>query len=221
MTASKERIMAAYQRYARNYDFSMKLYRLLGLQMDKYRERVVDLLKLKEGDCVIDLGCGTGLNFPYILKKIGPKGHLIGVDFSSEMLACAQKRIRRSSWENVQLIHSNIMTYEFPTGVNGVISTGVFGYLEEQDEVIKAISSVLEFDVRFVIVDGKSKSRWPLWLFKLFLWISSPYELTEDYFSIDTRKLVDHYFKNTSYEEVYGGVIYILSAWRDSPRKNS
>ncbi len=215
MSVSKESIKAAYQRYAHNYDFSMKIYRMLGLHIDAYRERAVDLLNLKQGDHVIELGCGTGLNFPYILKKIGPQGHLIGVDFSSEMLACAQKRVDSSSCKNIQLIQSDIMEYDLPSDINGVISTGVFGYLEEQDEIIKRISYALPPGGRFVLVDGTSKNRCPLWLFKLILWLSGPYKLTKDYFNINTRELMEHYFKNTSYEEVYRGLIFILSGWND------
>lgn len=216
MSVSKESIKNAYQKYAYSYNFSMNIYRLLGLHIEAYRKRAADLLNIKEGDLVIELGCGTGLNFSHILKKIGPEGHLIGVDFSSKMLACEQERVDRSSWKNVQLVHSDIMAYDFPSDVNGIISTGVFGYLNEQDEIIKRISHALAPDGRLVLIDGTTKNRCPSWLFKLFLWLSGPYELTEDYFKSDTRKLVEHHFQNTSYEEVYRGLIFILSGWRDS-----
>jgi len=211
MSVLKKNAEAVYQKYARNYDLVIKFYRLIGLHIEDYREHAVDLLNLKQGDCVLDLGCGTGLNFPHILKKIGPEGRLIGVDFSSEMLACAKERIKRSSWENVQLVHSDIAAYNFPSDINGVISTGVFGYLDERNRIIEKISHILEPEGRLAIIDGKHPSRWPSWLFKLFIWLSSPYGVTEDYFNSDTRELVERYFQNITYKEVYGGLIFILA----------
>ena len=95
MSLSRARVEAAYQRHAKNYDLAVKVYGLVGLHIEKYRSRALELLQLKRGDCVIDLGCGTGLSFPLLMKSIGTEGHLIGVDCSSEMLACAQERVNR------------------------------------------------------------------------------------------------------------------------------
>ena len=77
------------------------------------------------------------------MDQIGPKGRLIGVDLSSEMLACAQERVHREGWKNVELIEADIAAYEFPEGLNGVISTGVFGYVSEREHVIEKISHAL------------------------------------------------------------------------------
>ncbi len=128
MSISNIDIEAAYQRNARNYDLAVKLfYPLIGLHIAEYRRRAVEHLNLKPGDTVVDIGCGTGLCFPLLMNRIGPNGHLIGVDISSEMLSHANKKVEYAGWTNVQLIHSDIAKYEFPDGINGAISTGVFG----------------------------------------------------------------------------------------------
>ncbi len=56
---------------------------------------------LKKGSQVLDLGCGTGVLFPHILKSIGEKGRLFGVDFSPQMLRKAESKYRK---ENIILI---------------------------------------------------------------------------------------------------------------------
>ena len=50
MKISKQAVEAAYQRQAKHYDFAMKLYQLMGLRMQEYRARAVELLHLKRGD---------------------------------------------------------------------------------------------------------------------------------------------------------------------------
>jgi demethylmenaquinone methyltransferase/2-methoxy-6-polyprenyl-1,4-benzoquinol methylase len=189
----------------------VKLYGLIGLPIEKYRSRALELLQLKRGDCVIDLGCGTGLSFHLLMNAIGKEGHLVGVDFSSEMLACAQERVKRANWENVQLVHADIAAYDFPTDVNGVLATGVFGYVIERDRTIEKISKALVPGGRLVILDGKRPERWPLWLFKFFVWCSSLFGVTEDYFDSHTWESVERFFENPTFEEGYGGLIYLSS----------
>ncbi|WP_417345540.1 class I SAM-dependent methyltransferase [Ferrimonas sp.] len=211
MAVSKEIVESAYQKYARKYDLAVRLYRLIGLDIERYREKAVDLLELKKGDCVLELGCGTGLNFDLLMRKIGREGHLVGVDFSSEMLSCAQERVNQSGWENVQLVHSDISKFDFPAGMDGIIATGVFGYLEDRKFIIEKMASSIAPGGRISVVDGKYPSHWPTWLFRLFVWLSSPFGLTEDYFRNDTCQQVRCQFQDTSIEEVYGGLMYILS----------
>ncbi|MCG6970554.1 MAG: methyltransferase domain-containing protein [Gammaproteobacteria bacterium] len=50
-------------------------------------------MQLAPGGTVVDLGCGTGLNFPLLQQAVGPVGRVISVDLSAEMLARAGKRV--------------------------------------------------------------------------------------------------------------------------------
>ena len=141
---SKQRVENVYQKNAKYYDFAVKVfYPLMGLRIDEYRKKAVEYLNLNEGDFVIDLGCGTGLCFPLLVEKIGPNGKLIGIDISTEMLSVAERRVKSAGWSNVELIHSDIEEFEFPTEINGLISTGVFGYLEKRTEVLEKIHNAL------------------------------------------------------------------------------
>jgi hypothetical protein len=62
-----------------------------------------------------------------------------------------------------------------------------------------------------VIVDGKKPKKWPSFLFKIFIKLSSPYGLTESYFDDNTSKLVSKLFQDSTFEEMYGGLLYITS----------
>lgn len=71
------------------------LYDLLSVEWPVYRvgRRLgVPLLDLRPGDTVLDVGCGTGLNFPLLTKAVGD-GTVVGVDSSRQMLAAAQRKI--------------------------------------------------------------------------------------------------------------------------------
>ncbi len=53
-TVSKSQIINAYRKYAENYDFAVKLYRLLGCKIPKYRKMTIDALELSKGDTVVE-----------------------------------------------------------------------------------------------------------------------------------------------------------------------
>lgn len=110
LAPSKQEIQTTYQRHARRYDFYVRLYALLGFRYNAYRSRAIRLLHLSKGNCVVDLGCGTGLNFPLVEEQIGEEGRLIGVDLSSQMLACADQRAHRAGWTNVELVQSDMVS---------------------------------------------------------------------------------------------------------------
>jgi len=211
MAISKQKVQAMYQSGAKYYNFTTILYRLIGLRMKTYRSLAAQKLSLKRGDSVIELGCGTGLNFPFIIKQIGSEGRLIGVDLTPGMLDLARVRVERAGWENVELIQSDLTAYDFPEKINGVLATGVFGYIAEYDRIIKAISRVLVSGGHLVILDGKQPEKLPSWLFKIVLKLGRPFGFTPDYFNVRPWESVKTYFKETSIEERYGGLIYILS----------
>lgn len=64
-------------------------------------------LRLRPGDTVIDVGCGTGLNFTRLQAAVGPTGTVVGVDLSGQMLDQARRRSRRHGWRNVDLVQAD------------------------------------------------------------------------------------------------------------------
>ncbi|WP_201293171.1 class I SAM-dependent methyltransferase [Arthrobacter zhaoguopingii] len=70
----------------------------------------MDLLDLRRGAQVLDVGCGTGLNFALLQERIGPAGMILGIDRSPGMLRRARRRAERSGWANVLLVRADATT---------------------------------------------------------------------------------------------------------------
>jgi cyclopropane fatty-acyl-phospholipid synthase-like methyltransferase len=70
------------------------------------RQRAVELLHLKAGHRVLDVGCGSGGSFPYLVHAVGPSGQVVGVEISPEISINAKKRIAKNDWRNVEVIEA-------------------------------------------------------------------------------------------------------------------
>ena len=127
------------------------------------------------------------------------------------MLACARARIKRAGWRNITLVHSDIESYGFPENANGIISTGVFGYLQNLDEVIASAARALVPGGRLVVRDAKQSNRMPSWLSSVILSLSQTFEVTPEYFEKRAWELFEKYFQECTFEEMYLGMVYIAS----------
>jgi demethylmenaquinone methyltransferase/2-methoxy-6-polyprenyl-1,4-benzoquinol methylase len=87
---------------ARKYDLPMAHF------FARFKKLTYNASLLQTGDRVLVFCCGTGLDFPHILKKIGKEGKIVGVDFSTEMLKQAWEKIDKHSLENIELIEADI-----------------------------------------------------------------------------------------------------------------
>ena len=94
----------------RRYGIGARFYDVLSGERFIYRAgrvAAIDALGLRPGDTVLDLGCGTGLNFPLLIERVGPSGLVIGLDASSSMLRMARSRVSSHRWANVRLIEGD------------------------------------------------------------------------------------------------------------------
>jgi len=91
------------------YDVFSSIYdRVISKTYLPFRQVAIEALRLRPGLTVLDIGCGTGLNFGLIMSLIGTQGTLIGIDSSVQMLGEAQKRINSQRWENVHLLQLDV-----------------------------------------------------------------------------------------------------------------
>ncbi len=71
-------------------------------------------LGLRPGDRVLDLACGTGLNFPHLRELVGENGKVIGVDLTPAMLDIARNLITKRGWKNVEVREADAAKLPFP-----------------------------------------------------------------------------------------------------------
>src|SRR5262245_19839099 len=79
---------------ARLYDF-LAFAVMLGRE-GTFREKVIDLARIKAGESVLDVGCGTGTLAIAVKRRVGPTGKVCGIDASPEMIARAGKKARKA-----------------------------------------------------------------------------------------------------------------------------
>lgn len=114
------------------YGRSAQLYDLVATApgVRSWRERAADTLSLSPGDTVIEMGCGTGANFPFLRNRVGPRGRVVGVDLVPAMVRRARDRIDRAGWTNVDAVRGDATRP--PTGdVDAVLATFLVGMLED------------------------------------------------------------------------------------------
>jgi len=119
------------------------------------RKRAVDRLKLRPGDQVLEVGCGTGRNFPFLREAVGPGGCVYGVDFSVGMLREALKLCRRHHWTNVVLIDGDAADYLSSGLLDGVLFSFSYNTMPHHRTVLRQVWNQLRPAGRLVIVDAK------------------------------------------------------------------
>jgi demethylmenaquinone methyltransferase/2-methoxy-6-polyprenyl-1,4-benzoquinol methylase len=125
------------------------------------------------------------------------------------MLEKAKKRVRRNGWRNIELVHSDAATYEFPAKLQGVVSTFALSFVPEYKQVIKNAASALASGGKLVVADHRKPDRWPLWLVKCSVMITMPFGVSFDLVKKKPWEAMAMYFPRITIEEFYGGFVYI------------
>jgi len=209
MALNKQELVDVYRKRAKRYDFTAQLYYLIGFREWAYREKAVKALALKPGDTVVEIGCGTGLNFGLLENEIGRQGKIVGVDLTDAMLARAQERVRQNGWSNVELVQSDAATFPFPQKVDGIISTFALTHVAEHEKVIRAGSEALRPGGRFVILDFKLPSNWISRLAPLLVLTVRPFGVTIDLAARHPWEALKKYSADVTVRQLYGGIAYI------------
>jgi ubiquinone/menaquinone biosynthesis C-methylase UbiE len=164
---TREHLIETYRKKAKHYDITSRFYPAPGYPQRAQRRRAVHALGLHPGDSVIDIACGTGLNFPLIEEVIGPAGRIVGVDLTDAMLARAQDRIETNGWSNISLVQTDAADFDFPTEPAAILSTYALSQVPECAEVIAHGAAALSAGGRWVVLDLKIPDNTPRWLTQL------------------------------------------------------
>lgn len=209
MALNKSETRDLYRRRAKRYDLAVRIYPFFGLRIAHYRGETVKALRLRPGDTVVELGCGTGLNFSYLQHAVGPEGKIIGVDLTDSMLSVARERLEAEGWKNVTLVQADVSEWDFPEGIAGVFSTLALTLVPEYDTVIRKASRALRPDGRLAVFDMKEPDNWPRWLVRLAVWLNKPFGVSLELADRHPWESIRSYLKEVAFNEYYFGALYL------------
>jgi ubiquinone/menaquinone biosynthesis C-methylase UbiE len=127
-----------------------------------FRERLVDLAHLSSGETILDVGCGTGSLAMVAKQRVGPTGHVFGIDASPEMVARATRKARKRGVD-VTFMKAFAETLPFADAhIDVVFSTVMLHHLSKttRQQAAREIHRVLKPGGRILVVDfGRSEAK--------------------------------------------------------------
>ena len=164
-------------------------------------------LDLRPGDHILDLACGTGLNFPHLRELVGEHGQVVGVDLTPAMLNIARKMIDAKGWKNVEVREADAANLPFPdASFDKVIVSFALNIIPEYVRAIEEVKRVLLPGGLFVALEMRAGFHsLPAWLQPL------PHICAVD-MSHDTLHKIRYVFTNVEVHNYWLGMIFIAVA---------
>ncbi|MCJ7508899.1 MAG: arsenite methyltransferase [candidate division Zixibacteria bacterium] len=120
------------------------------------------LTEIKSGETVLDLGSGAGIDVFLAAKKVGPKGKIIGLDMTDEMLIKARENAKKAGIKNVEFKKGEIEDMPIPSNsIDLVISNCVINLVPDKKKAYQEIYRVLKPKGRFSVSDMVTRGNIP------------------------------------------------------------
>ena len=211
----RDHLIETYRKKAKHYDTTNLLYPVPGYPHRALRLRSIRALGLRPGDTVIDMACGTGLNFPLLEAVIGPDGRIIGVDLTDAMLARAQDRIETNGWRNISLVQSDAADFDFPAAVDAIVSTYALTQVPRCAEVIAHGAAALSAGGRWVVLDVKAPGSTPQWLAQVGTAVVRPFAAIDEWYMRRPweaiRSAMQEQLADLSWTELFFGTAFLAA----------
>jgi ubiquinone/menaquinone biosynthesis C-methylase UbiE len=118
-------------------------------------------LQISPGDRVLDLACGTGINFPHLREMVGESGKVMGLDLSPQMLEFARRLISERGWKNVEVREGDAAGLPFEDrSFDKVICSYSLNVIPDFVGALEEIRRVLVPGGRFVSLEMRTDSGW-------------------------------------------------------------
>lgn len=199
-----------YRYHALFYDFTRWMI-LHG------RRRAVQALRLTPQSTVLEIGCGTGLNFRHIVSRLDPeRGRLVGLDFSHDMLAKARRRVAAHRWPHVELVQADATRLDLGRRFDGVLFAYSLTMIPDWRAALGRAREHLQPGGRLVVLDFGRFERWGPLAPVMRAWLRANHVETLEPYGEEVRRL----FPDTTAISTWAGG-YNFTAVAERPKDES
>ncbi|TRO47421.1 class I SAM-dependent methyltransferase, partial [Candidatus Bathyarchaeota archaeon] len=125
-------------------------------KLSQFLEELVPQLGLTSGQNVLDVGTGTGVIIPFLIKAIGSEGSVTAIDSSEKMIQIC--KAKHSQFKNVYVQFGKIEEQNFTKETfDAVICFGVFPHLENKQKALRNIIKMLKSSGKIIIAHAMSR----------------------------------------------------------------
>lgn len=119
------------------------------------RSNAVKKIQLKKGNKVLEVACGTGSNFLYLIDSVGKDGFILGFDYVPETLVSAKELCEKNNWKNIKLVQGDASQLKIAEkDFDGVICVLGLSVIPDWEKALKRSYSVLKQGGRIVVCDA-------------------------------------------------------------------
>lgn len=117
-------------------------YHRLSTPQFQWGQRVLSQLRLRGDECVLDAGCGTGRLTHLLLDNL-PRGQVVGLDLSRNMVEHAQRDLRPEFGDRSQFVAADLIALPFEEVFDGIFSTASFHWVLDHDSLFRNLFAAL------------------------------------------------------------------------------
>jgi demethylmenaquinone methyltransferase/2-methoxy-6-polyprenyl-1,4-benzoquinol methylase len=182
---------------------------------EAFRGRTVASLELNAGETVLDVGCGSGRNLPYLESEVGPTGTVVGVDASHGMVVRASERGSTLDCETAVLEGDATRLPVCEGRFDAALATLSLSAIADTEGVVRGLYDALRPGGRLAVLDARSFRTAPLaWLNPLVEGVSAL--LTNWHPDAPVVETVGEVFERSSVETFHGGTVYVVTGRKET-----
>jgi ubiquinone/menaquinone biosynthesis C-methylase UbiE len=117
--------------------------RFQSKELTAFLSQLVPTFNLKPGQRVLDVGTGTGILIPFLLKAVGPTGHVTAIDYAEKMVEVCKSKYPHLTNFNVEV--QQVEKLDFPSeSFDAITCFGLFPHLENREAALSQLNRVLK-----------------------------------------------------------------------------
>lgn len=123
--------------------------------LSTFLEQLVPTFGLLPGQKILDVGTGTGILIPFLLKAVGPTGQILAIDYAEKMVKICKSKY--AHLPNVTVTVQQVETLNFPSQTfDAVTCFGLFPHIENKEKALRQMNRVLKTNGKLIIAHALS-----------------------------------------------------------------